>query len=403
MTKKYIIDTNILLEFPEIIKELECVVLSHVLREIEKHKLSSNSVLAYQARESTRFIDQNLSCVKFDFKDYEVTIDSTLDKSYTDNKIIQACIDNGYGVISNDLLLKHKAIAYGIEVYNIQEYLFNQEEYKGYKEVQLNENELAQFYENLNSNTYDLLTNQYIIIKNEKNDFIETAKWNGKEIILTRQKGFSTNMFGKFKPYDPYQICALDSLMNNQMTMIKGKAGSGKSLIALNYTWNQIEKGKFSKLIMFVNPVASRNSSRLGFYPGIRTEKLLDSSVGSMLESKFGDMAHVESLINGGKILLLPFADIRGFDSTGMNAIIYFVESQNLDIELMKLGIQRIGDDCKAIIDGDYDSQVDLSAYEGSRNGMKRVSEVFRGREIYGEVKLPIIYRSSLAQLGDLL
>ena len=50
--------------------------------------------------------------------------------------------------------------------------------------------------------------------------------------------------------------------------MIKGKPGSGKSLIALNYAIQQIERGKYSKLICFVNPVVSRNSAKLGYYPG---------------------------------------------------------------------------------------------------------------------------------------
>lgn len=44
-------------------------------------------------------------------------------------------------------------------------------------------------------------------------------------------------MFGDIKPMkdDKYQRCAFDSLLNNQITMLKGPAGSGKSMIALSY------------------------------------------------------------------------------------------------------------------------------------------------------------------------
>jgi phosphate starvation-inducible protein PhoH len=51
--------------------------------------------------------------------------------------------------------------------------------------------------------------------------------------------------------------------------------------------------------------------------------------------------------------MLLPMADIRGFDTTGMSAGIYITEAQNLDISLMKLALQRIGEDSICIIDGD--------------------------------------------------
>jgi phosphate starvation-inducible protein PhoH len=47
----------------------------------------------------------------------------------------------------------------------------------------------------------------------------------------------------------------------------------------------------------------------------------------------------VERLINEGKLLLLPMADIRGYDTTNMNAGIYITEAQNLDIALMKLAL----------------------------------------------------------------
>ncbi|MNG18775.1 PhoH-like protein [compost metagenome] len=122
-----------------------------------------------------------------------------------------------------------------------------------------------------------------------------------------------------------------------------------------------------------------------------------------MLTSKFGSKSQVEAMIQREEIVLLPFGDIRGFDTTGMNAIVYVIEAQNLDKELLKLGIQRLGSDSKMIIDGDYNAQVDSRAYEGSNNGMRRASEVFRGVEYYGEVELPIIYRSEMAKRAELM
>lgn len=111
----------------------------------------------------------------------------------------------------------------------------------------------------------------------------------------------------------------------------------------------------------------------------------------------------VERLIDENKISLLPLADVRGFDTTGMRAGVYITESQNMDVELMRLALQRIGDDCICILDGDSEAQVDSSLYAGSNNGLKRVSKVFRGEDIYGEVTLPNIYRSRIANIAQRL
>lgn len=94
-------------------------------------------------------------------------------------------------------------------------------------------------------------------------------------------------------------------------------------------------------------------------------------------------------------------SDIRGYDTSGMNAGVYITEAQNMDISLMKLALQRIGDDSICIIDGDYNTQVDMNQYAGSNNGMRRMSEIFRGQDFYGEIELQNIYRSKIAEIAD--
>ena len=86
-----------------------------------------------------------------------------------------------------------------------------------------------------------------------------------------------------------------------------------------------------------------------------------------------------------------------------MNCAVYITEAQNMTVDMMKLSLQRIGDDCMCIIDGDCETQVDNKLYEGRNNGMNRLSEVFRDREIYGEIELKNIYRSEIAKIADLM
>ena len=127
----------------------------------------------------------------------------------------------------------------------------------------------------------------------------------------------------------------------------------------------------------------------------------MDSQIGNFLASKLGSMQMVEHMINTEQLILLPMADVRGYDTTGMNAGIYITEAQNMDIELMRLALQRIGEDSIAIIEGDDMSQVDLAQYAGNCNGMKRASEVFRGQPFYGEVQLQTIRRSRIAEIAQ--
>ena len=164
---------------------------------------------------------------------------------------------------------------------------------------------------------------------------------------------------------------------------------------------SRLEKGELDRVVIFCNTVATANSAKLGFLPGTKDEKLLDSQIGNLLISKFGGRDAVEQLINSEKLILLPFSDLRGYDTSGMRAGIYISEAQNLDRALMKLALQRVGDDCICIIDGDEKSQVDMVAYKGHNNGMKRVSKVYRGHEEYGEVTLVNIYRSKIACIAD--
>ncbi len=200
---------------------------------------------------------------------------------------------------------------------------------------------------------------------------------------------------------DVYQMLAADSFSRNNITMIKGPAGTGKSYLSLAYLLNQLEYHKIDKIIIFCNTVATKNSARLGFYPGTRDEKLLDSQIGNLLSSKIGDKTEVERLIAEGKLVLLPLSDIRGYDTSGMNAGIYISEAQNMDVSLMKLALQRIGEDSICIIDGDEKTQVDDISFAGNNNGMKRVSKIFRDTDVYGEVELRKIHRSKIAQIAE--
>jgi len=402
--EKVFVDSNVLLSPNFDFSNYKKIYISIVTIE-ELDGLKHDEKVGYQARQAIKNIinadnvEVKINCSysgtnKFlEHKNDNIILAFAYETYTLDNKCIFLTDDY-------NLFLKAKTLNLPCSLFENKD---KEDNYTGWKIIEMDEAELANFYESeVKANKWDLHMNEYLLIKSkEENKIVDSWVWTDKGFRHIATKRVNSNLLGKLSLKDEYQVCAIDSMFHNKMTMVKGKAGSGKSLLSLSYAISMIEKGAYDKLIIFANPTPARNSSKLGFYPGTRLEEILETSTGNMLISKIGDRIQLEQLINQNKINILPFCDIRGYDTTNMKAIVYIPEAQNLDIELMKIAIQRIGDDCQLIIDGDYNAQVDLQAFEGSNNGMRRVSEVFRGQSFYGEVELPIIYRSKMAEWAE--
>lgn len=410
--KLYIIDTCSLMNNANnlnIFSDYNLVITGTVLAELEKHKVSNDRDLAYRTRRATRFIKDNEDNFTFDLNTYDVSLlGSGFSEDLWDDHLLASCVCNGYGLITDDYLLQLKAEGLNIEVVDFEDKCSMDIEcdpdYKGYKVVEMTPSELQEVYNNPHVNSWGLLENEYLIVEDCFLDTeIDAFCWRDSAMHKVNETGFRTQQFGTFKPKDYYQSAALDSVINNDVTMLTGKAGTGKSLIALESAWNLIERGLYDRVIIFNNPSQVRGSESLGYYTGNRTEKLLQNSIGNMLISKFGDLFEVEREIDLGRLTVLPFSDIRGFDTSSEGkTIVIFVEAQNTNVDLMRLGLERIGEGDKVIIDGDPTTQVDNDSFRIS-NGMTRVSEVFRGQDLYGEVQLKYIYRSRIADLANLM
>ncbi len=405
-------DTSSLLLLTDSLFEQDCniFITSVTLNELEYIKTSSNKdqSIKYSARQLLHVLDENQDkwnyvlynnvCQQFlDNAKYEITNDTKiLAAAWYDAQNRDNCV-----FVTNDIALKMLAKAFFT---NIESVNINNDTYKGYENLYLNDEEMANFYSYPEEYSKVLKINQYLnIYEKETLNRVDTLCWTGDEFRPLKYKTFYSKWLGDVKPFkgDIYQAIAADSLLNNKITMIKGPAGSGKSTLALGYLFSLLEKGKINKIIVFCNTVATKNAAKLGFYPGDREEKLMDSQIGNFLISKLGGRIEVERLLDEEKLILLPMSDIRGYDTSGMNAGIYITEAQNLDIQLLKLALQRAGEDSIFILDGDIESQVDLSDYEGMNNGLRRASKVFRGQDVYGEITLQKIHRSRIAEIAE--
>ena len=240
----YVIDTNVLLSgnVEDILKKYEVIIPSVVLREIENlERKKGDRALQFEVRRAKRAINKYLEdgLVRVDFSDYKNAIDD-FEEDYADNIILSYALENNHSLITNDILMKLKAKGLEIEVVSGNE-KDEDSRYQGFITEVASKEELSRIYANRYHNEFNLLTNEYAIILDDKTAKVsDVLKWDGDMLVsLGDRKGelvarFSTKEFGKFKTKDVYQLMAIDSIENNKVTMVRGKSGSGKSLITLS-------------------------------------------------------------------------------------------------------------------------------------------------------------------------
>lgn len=399
------IDTSALMNNEKILDKLintyDVILSIVVIEELDHLKVSSNPTSAMQARKAIKQISKYRKAINYDFNKTISPVFKTSEgiNNYNSNDdiIVSVALFHNAYLITNDLNLTIKAQAIGVKCIEIAA----EKMYEGYKEVVVDDMTLADFYSKPNVNCFDCITNEYVVIKNNNNEIVDLKKWNGESYVGLYNKNIKSVAFGdKIKPKDAYQKFAIDSLMTNNLSIISGHAGSGKSLLSLVTAMHLIENGKYDRLVILSNPTKAKGATDLGFYTGDMQQKLLQNSIGNILNTKFGDRTAVEILLNQDKIRLVSMADCRGMEIRD-NEILYITEAQNTNSELLKLCLSRASVNAKIIIEGDYDAQVDSYAFEGSKNGMSRAIEVLKGEELFGCVTLKNIWRSRVAELVD--
>lgn len=414
MTYKFY-DTSSLLVIADRLLELSAqhkIIISTItLNELEKIKTSETK--SYEIKKAVnkifRFINEyplNIEIYLFhqnmlwDIRDKYIEITP-------DTKILATALDYDKNMhpdetifVTNDLALKNIANLWFGEDSIESAAPSVKEVYTGFKDVCLADAAMAHFYENLNLNTYELENNEYIIIRDENKDIVDLRCWNGSTHRPISYQPFRSLAFGSVTPIDAYQNLLFDSLKHNDITLVGGCAACGKTYISLSYLFSLLENNKIDRIVVFCNPVVAKHAAKLGFYPGTVEEKLLSSQVGNILSSKLGSQMQVLDLINKEKLILIPAGDARGYEVPA-NSGVYIMEAQNLDIVLLRMVLQRIGENCKVIVDGDRFEQTDLDIYADENNGMQKMSEVFRGYDKFGQVDLQIIHRSEIAAIAE--
>lgn len=411
MEYRLFLDTNALLNLGENAFKEKFIIAQKTLEEIENIKVSGSKdgEIKYKARQISRLLDKHDG-------DYDVVLYSPKIKEIIESYFLSETPDNiilasayYYNLNVSEVLvcsddLNCKFISrniFGLPTKGVSDInlVKNLDEYLGYKELTLSDEEMSYFYCHTNENIYDCLRNEYLIIKKSDGEVVDYRKWDGNEYRSVSYKQVNSTFMGKIKPRNPQQVLAFDMLQNKDQTIkiISGKFGTGKDLIMIANALKLIEEWKYDKLIYIRNAVDVKDASAIGFLPGSKEEKLRPYAM--PLADHLGGETGLDMQIMAGNIEIEHLGYIRGRDLK--NAIVYCSEAENLTKEHVQLLIGRIGSGSSLWLNGDF-KQTDSAVYR-MNNGLLSAVEKLAGHEKFGYVQLQKTERSETAAMADLL
>lgn len=443
MKKKYVLDTNVLLQDPNALfsfQDNEVVIPAVVLEEIDSKKRNADE-LGRNARQVSRLLDSlraqgNLSdgvqlesggSIKVELNHKSFTkVQEAFAEITNDNRILAVALnyhieeqetDNPRPVVivSKDTLVRIKADVLGLDA---QDYLTDRivsqtDMYNGCLTLLVHPSVIDEFYSyrflNVSSLklNYTLHPHEFVILKDE----LGTSK---SALLKVNAEGkkleplfISNDPIWGIAPRNVQQRMALELLLSDDIPLVTltGKAGTGKTLLTLAAGLMKIEDEHKYKKLLIARPVVPMGKD-IGYLPGEKDEKLRPwmQPIYDNLEylfdtKKSGD---IERILAGlGSIQVEALTYIRGRSIPGQFIIID--EAQNLSKHEVKTIVSRVGEGSKIVLLGDPE-QIDHPYLDASSNGLTYVVEKFKQESVSGHITLERGERSHLAQLAaDLL
>lgn len=433
-TKKiFILDTNVILHDHSCIRSFgtNTVVLPiPVLEELDNFK-KGNENIHFQAREFVRDVDSLSGDKLFDkgvklgpglghlkvvlTPVYHRDLIGLFDPGKADHQILNTAytimIENSelsVVLITKDMNLRIKAKAIGLKA---QDYLTDkvldiQSLYTGsHMDDTLSDDDIHELY---NSDEaleldHDLkvvpLQNEYLVLKGANSSGLGVYRNESIELVE------KTSAY-EITPRNSEQCFAMEALLNRniQLVTVSGKAGTGKTLLALA---SALEQRKYYRQIFVARPVVALSNKDIGFLPGDINSKLdpymqplFDnlSVIQNQFDSTTEDYQKINKMVENEKLKIAPLAYIRG---RSLNNIYFIIdEAQNLTPHEVKTIITRAGEGSKIVFTGDI-NQIDHPYLDTHTNGMSNLIEKMKGQALYAHVNLTKGERSQLADIAS--
>lgn len=248
---------------------------------------------------------------------------------------------------------------------------------------------------------FEPIPNQFLILQGNQSSAIGFFD-PGQKVIrrVEKQKTFG------IEPRNAEQAFSLDALTNPNLPLVSitGKAGTGKTLLALAAALSQ--ENSFNQILL-ARPIVPLSNRDLGYLPGDVNEKIgpymqpLYDNLGVIkqhFKSNSKPYMRIEEMLKDEKLKITPLAYIRGRSLSN----VYFIvdEAQNLTPHEVKTIITRAGENTKIVFTGDI-QQIDSPYLDMQSNGLSYLTDRMRSQELFGHIHLVKGERSQLAELAS--
>ncbi|MDQ0192599.1 PhoH family protein [Paenibacillus wynnii] len=443
MKKIFVLDTNVLLHDPNSIfafKENEVIIPAIVLEEIDSKKRNADEI-GRNARTVSRLLDglrekghlhsgvelEHGGKLKVELNHRSfLKVQEMFGEVSNDNRILAVALNylneekekpdpRPVVLVSKDVLVRIKADVLGITP---EDFLSDRtgdlnELYAGYQTLMVHPSLIDEYYSNRSLTvkqlglSYSLYPHEFIILKDEIGSTKSALLKVNSDASRLEPLFLGNDAVWGISARNAQQRMALELLLNDDIPLvtITGKAGTGKTLLALAAGLFKVEDAHKYKKLLIARPVVPMGKD-IGYLPGEKDEKLRPwmQPIYDNLEflfdtKKAGDIDKI--LMGLGSIQVEALTYIRGRSIPAQFIIID--EAQNLSRHEVKTIVSRAGEGSKVILMGDPE-QIDHPYLDAASNGLSYIVEKFKQQGISGHITLEKGERSHLAQLAaDLL
>ena len=422
-TKTYVLDTSVLLSDPKALfkfKEQEVVIPIVVINELEKKR--HDPEIGYYARQALRHLDDlRVQHERLDFP-MEVGEGGLLrvELNHIDQSVLPAGFQLGDNdsrilavafnlasegcdvtVVSKDLPMRVKASALGMSADEYRNDNAKDSGWTGISELNLSGDEMNDLYDTeviKHSAVADLPINTGLVISSERGSALGRVEKGGK-VRLVRGDRDVFGVHGR----SAEQRLAIDLLLDSDVGIVSlgGRAGTGKSAMALLAGLETVLERRQHKKIIVFRPILAVGGQELGYLPGSENEKMnpwgqaIFDTLGALVSKEV-----IEHIVDRGLLEILPLTHIRG--RSLHDAFVIVDEAQSLERNTLLTVLSRIGQNAKVVLTHDVAQRDNLRV--GRHDGIAAVIESLKGHSLFAHVTLTRSERSAIAALvTDLL
>ena len=417
--RTYVLDTSVLLSDPRAMlrfAEHDVVLPVVVITELEGKR--HHAELGYFARAALRLLDDfRISHGRLDEPIEIGELGGTLrvELNHTDNAALPAGLrlgDNdtrilavaanlaheGHDVtlVSKDLPMRVKASAVGLKAEEYRAELAVDSGWTGMAEIHLSEEQMAALWENEeleHLEAGELPCHTGLVLHSPRGSALGRVRPD-KHIKLVRG---DLDVFGVHGRSAEQRI-AIDLLLDEEIGIVSlgGRAGTGKSALALCAGLEAVLERRQHKKVMVFRPLYAVGGQELGYLPGTEVEKMnpwaeaVFDTLGSVVSSEV-----VDEVMARGILEVLPLTHIRG--RSLHDAFVIVDEAQSLERNVLLTVLSRIGQNSRVILTHDIAQRDNLRV--GRYDGVAAVAEALKGHPLFAHVTLTRSERSPVAAL----